>query len=561
MEQYMRQLHILSFVFVLMLALSACNGVSLSGADNSLTISVVYGSEKQSWMEAMTQAFNDQQVKTANGKTIVVNSTAMGSNDSLRQILDGTLQPTVWSPASGILIPVANEEWASRNNDAQLIDEAPALVLSPVVVAMWEPMARALGWPDKALGWGDIAELAASGKTWADFGHPEWGPFQFGHTHPDYSNSGITGILATAYAAAGKTRDLSVTDVQAPATAEFLRAVESGVIHYGESTGFFAEQMFSRGPSYLSAAVLYENLVVESRTSGQYPNLSLSVVAIYPREGTFWSDHPYAILNGSWVDEESRAAAETFRDFLLAQPQQQQALQYGFRPADPAIPIGAPIELGNGVDPAQPQTVLEVPGADVIQAVQTVWLQNKKRVDVMVVLDISGSMEQEGRLENAKSALRTFVNQLTDDDGFGLTVFNDTATVVSAMSPIGSKRQQVLDQIGGLFPDKGTRMVDTLREVYATLSAEPPGQRIRAIIVLGDGADNESGEGSTAALTSELSSENEGYSIKVFTIAYGTGTDVNLDLMRQIAEASGAKTYESGPTDIEQVYRDIATFF
>jgi Ca-activated chloride channel family protein len=129
------------------------------------------------------------------------------------------------------------------------------------------------------------------------------------------------------------------------------------------------------------------------------------------------------------------------------------------------------------------------------------------------------------------------------------------------MSPIGSKRQQVLDQIGGLFPDKGTRMVDTLREVYATLSAEPPGQRIRAIIVLGDGADNESGEGSTAALTSELSSENEGYSIKVFTIAYGTGTDVNLDLMRQIAEASGAKTYESGPTDIEQVYRDIATFF
>lgn len=557
----MRQLHILSFVFILMLALSACNGVSLSGANNSLTISVVYGSEKQSWMEAMTQAFNDQQVKTANGKTIVVNSTAMGSNDSLRQILDGTLQPTVWSPASGILIPVANEEWASRNNDAQLIDEAPALVLSPVVVAMWEPMARALGWPDKALGWGDIAELAASGKTWADFGHPEWGPFQFGHTHPDYSNSGITGILATAYAAAGKTRDLSVTDVQAPATAEFLRAVESGVIHYGESTGFFAEQMFSRGPSYLSAAVLYENLVVESRTSGQYPNLSLPVVAIYPREGTFWSDHPYAILNGSWVGEESRAAAETFRDFLLAQPQQQQALQYGFRPADPAIPIGAPIELGNGVDPAQPQTVLEVPGADVIQAVQTVWLQNKKRVDVMVVLDISGSMEQEGRLENAKSALRTFVNQLADDDGFGLTVFNDTATVVSAMSPIGSKRQQVLDQIGGLFPDKGTRMVDTLREVYATLSAEPPGQRIRAIIVLGDGADNESGEGSTAALTSELSSENEGYSIKVFTIAYGTGTDVNLDLMRQIAEASGAKTYESGPTDIEQVYRDIATFF
>ncbi len=70
----------------------------------------------------------------------------MGSTDSMNQILNGTIQPTVWSPASRILLPVANDEWGRRNNGVTLVDEnAPLLVLSPVVIAMRKPMAEALG--------------------------------------------------------------------------------------------------------------------------------------------------------------------------------------------------------------------------------------------------------------------------------------------------------------------------------------------------------------------------------------------------------------------------------
>jgi|GEM_PF-5754741 len=66
---------------------------------------------------------------------------------------------------------------------------------------------------------------------------------------------------------------------------------------------------------------------------------------------------------------------------------------------------------------------------------------------------------------------------------------------------------------------------------------------------------------SKSELTQLLAGDQEGYSIKVFTIAYGTGSDVDTVLMADIADASGARTYQSGPTEIEQVYRDIATFF
>ncbi len=556
----MRAIHLLLMLSLLIAMLAACgNGGAPS---NTVEISIVYGSEKRAWLEEAVSRFNNTRPKTDSGATIRVTATPMGSSDALNRILNGTLQPVVWSPASRILLPVANDEWGKRNPGQQLVSEdAPLLVLSPVVIAMWEPMARVLGWPDKPIGWTEIAELLASGKTWADSGRPEWGAVQFGHTHPDYSNSGITTIIAITYAAVGKTRGLTVADVENPRTAEFMRQIQSGVIHYGESTGFFAEQMFKRGPGYLSMAVLYENAVIESRDRERYPNLTTPVVAIYPREGTFWSDHPYAILNSPWVSAEQRAAAELFKNFLLDQPQQELALKYGFRPAGVNVPVGAPIIPENGVDPQQPATLLEVPRPEVLAAIRGIWAANKKRVDVMAVLDVSGSMQEENRLEQAKAALRIFVEQLGDADGFGLTIFSDEAIVLSPISPIGPKRAEMLERIAGLVPDGQTRLLDTIAEAYSVLAAEPPGQRIRAVVVLTDGLDNQSRR-SSEELLALLRQDEGGYSIKVFTIAFGGDADVNL--FKQIAEASGAKSYVGKPDEpgnIERVYTDIAVFF
>ncbi len=241
------------------------------------------------------------------------------------------------------------------------------------------------------------------------------------------------------------------------------------MIHYGESTGFFGRQMFTRGPAYLSAAVLYENLVVESYDETRYPNRSLPVVALYPEEGTFWSDHPFIIPNGAWMTDELRAAAATYRDFLLARPQQERALQFGFRPADQTVPIGEPITPARGVDPQQPQTVLDVPSAEVIGAVRNVWSQNKKGVEVQVVLDVSGSMQEEDRLEQAKTALTNFVERLQNNDRLGITVFSTDATELTPLDELGPKRQQVREQIGGLFPNGSTRLIDSVDVAYRAM--------------------------------------------------------------------------------------------
>jgi Ca-activated chloride channel family protein len=349
--------------------------------------------------------------------------------------------------------------------------------------------------------------------------------------------------------------------VQQPEVAQFIADVEAGIIHYGRSTGFFGRQMFRRGPGYLSAAVLYENLVVEAYDETLYPDLPLPVVAIYPSEGTFWSDHPYAILDGPWMDDELTEAAEIYRDFLLDQPQQEKALQYGFRPADVNVPIGEPITAENGVDPDQPATLLDVPDADVTRAIRDIWGENKKRVEVQVVLDVSGSMNEGGRLTGAKEALNIFIEQLADEDQLGIITFSDGASVLTPLDELGSKREDVIDRVNGLFADGGTRLIDTVMETYEQLEQEPAGERIRAIVVLSDGEDTAS-LNSVSELTSMLQADESGQSIKVFTIAYGNGGGSgDAALMEAIAEASGARTYRSNPAEIEQVYRDIATFF
>ena len=357
-----RLAHLLTLSVCAAFLLAACGSVQSLVAPPSVKVTILYGSEKQAWLEPLVKQYNSEQHKIASGKVIAIDATAMGSVESAEAIISGQTQATVWSPASGLYIPVGNAEWRKTHSDDLVTGTPEKLVLSPVVIAMWRPMAEALGWPDKALGWSDIAQLAISDQGWAAYNYPEWGSFKFGHTHPDYSNSGLVSVMAEAYAAAGKQRGLSTADLQDPKVQTFMSEVESSIIHYGTSTGFFADRMFTGGPSYLSAAVMYESLVAaqeDARLTGA--SSQLSVVAIYPKEGTFWSDHPYAIVNAPWVTPDQKEAAKDFEDFLLAKPQQLAAIQAGFRPADPSIPLGAPLDAAHGVDVQQPKTVLEVP--------------------------------------------------------------------------------------------------------------------------------------------------------------------------------------------------------
>jgi Ca-activated chloride channel homolog len=532
-------------------------------AARTVRLELVYGSEKQAWLVDAIESFHREQRAKGGEVFIEVHGTAMGSGESVTDIAQGTVQPHMWSPASDVYRPLLQDAWTSKHGAVggapDIAEDARPLVLSPVVIAMWKPMAEAMGWPDKPVGWSDILALSTNPRGWASVGHPEWGVFKLGHTHPEFSNSGLLSVLAEAYAAVGTTRELTREQLDAPQTRSFVQQIESSIVHYGKSTGFFAAKMMERGPAYLSAAVLYENLVIDSYEQAERP---FDLVAIYPKEGTFWIDNPLVILKAPWVTDEHRQAAAVFRDYLLSKPVQTRAMtEHGFRPADPSIAITAPIVPERGVDPKQPQTLLSTPTSEVIHHALEMWKQTKKTVDILFVFDRSGSMKGEP-LKQAKQGAQEFLRLLDDRDRVSILMFNhDVPGRVAALEQVGPQRQALTKQIENTFADGGTALYDAIAAAHQKLrrqALEDP-RRIFALVVLSDGVD-ESSRTKLEDLQRQITPSSEmGAVVRLFTIAYGPSADPRV--LQSIADAGGGAFFSGDPATIRQVYRDLAAFF
>jgi Ca-activated chloride channel family protein len=548
---------------VLVAGLAACKSEKEKGRVEpprvaAVTLRVVYGSEKRSWLEEQVRSFLASGARLSSGRLIAVEAKPMGSGEAMQGIIDGTLQPHVFSPASGAYVALLNRAWLGQAGKARPVcPQGDPLVLSPVVVAMWKPMAEALGWPGKQLGWRDLLKVNAGGEGWGGIGRPEWGSFKLGHTHPEYSNSGLLSVLAEAYAGARKTRGLEAEDLRTKPVRDLVQRVEGTVVHYGKSTGFFAEKMVERGPGYLSAAVLYENLVIESYSKAS--SAPFPLVAIYPVEGTFWSDHPYAVLDAPWVGADEREAAEKLLAFLKARPQQQRALEHGFRPADTGIPVGAPIDAAHGVDARQPQTLLEVPGAATLEALLALWRETKKAADVILVFDKSGSMAGKP-LAEAKAGARAFLDALGDRDRVSVMFFDEAVHPPFGPLAIGTGKEALADRISGAIAGGGTALYDATARAYALAlerATKEPGL-IHAVVVMTDGKD-ESSRADFADLRRVLSVEGRDTPVRIFTIGYGARAQV--DVLARIAENAQGASARGSVEDIVAVYRDMAAFF
>nr|MDP9122660.1 VWA domain-containing protein [Acidobacteriota bacterium] len=281
---------------------------------------------------------------------------------------------------------------------------------------------------------------------------------------------------------------------------------------------------------------------------------------IYPKEGTFWSDHPVGIVEREWVTPEHRQAAEVYIRYLLARPQQERALQYGFRPSAVEIPLASPVDVAHGVDPKEPQTTLEVPPVEVIDAVQKLWHQSKKRSSLTLVLDTSGSMSRDQKMENAKAGAEQLLRLLDADDSFSFLPFSSEMAWAVQGAKLAAERDSVIERLRGVFPGGETALYDSIAAAYdyqAELARKDPG-RISAVVVLTDGEDNRS-RLSLEQLLQKIRSGSEATPIRVFTIGYGK--DANRQILTQIADATQGRSYEGTPANILTVFREISTFF
>jgi len=496
----------------------------------------------------------------------------------------------IWSPAASSWGAVLNHRLGQAGQPPMAPADARPFMLTPLVIAMPKPMADALGYPDTPVGYGDLIALSQDPNGWASKGHPEWGRFKFGKTNPNFSTSALSATIAQYYAATGKQADLTLEDLNDPEVEAFSRAVESAVVHYGDITLTFLNNWFrndARGTSltYVSAVAVEEKSVIDYNRGnpdgitdpGEQPRPpKVPLVAVYPKEGTLFSDNPLYVLDAPWVDAEEREGARAFERFVQQPANQRRVLEFGFRPGNPDVAVGAPIEAGNGVDPDQPQTELRVPEPPVLAAVIDKWAVHRKSARVLIVLDVSGSMGDpvdgdRNKLDLAKSAAIDAIGQFKDEDEVGLRIFStgigpadhpDYVDLVP-IGPIGANRETIRTRIRSLTPTNGTPLYTVARDSHRELRNSYDPARINAVLLLTDGRNeddrNRDLDGTLAALRE--GSEGQATSpVRMFPIAYGEGAD--LGVLERMAEATNAKAYDaSDPTTIANVFTAVVSNF
>ena len=191
-------------------------------------------------------------------------------------------------------------------------------------------------------------------------------------------------VMSSIYAVAGKTSGMTVDDLKNPKIIDKVGLLERSIVHYGESSSWMTEKLCTKGPAYLSAVTLYESSVVTANDKYK-SQMPFKLVAIYPKEGTFWENHPSGVVQADWVSPEQKQAADKFLAFMTAKEQQAKAPTYGYRPTDTSVALSSPIDEAHGVNPKQTNAgALEVPSQEVFSRAQELWHKVKKHSTVFM---------------------------------------------------------------------------------------------------------------------------------------------------------------------------------
>ncbi len=512
-----------------------------------------------STLAKLAEQFNAQARKAPDGSLMLVRTLSVVPEKMIEQSLANPPFQAI-APDSSLWLNQLDRRWAEQYSAGEGESLIPIgnrrfgdpvrYAASPVVIAAWESVARELGWPERDIGWKDIQQKATADTTF------KWNHPSTGHA------SGLLATLAEFYAGAGLTRGLTEEAATAQSTLDYVRAVESTVRFYGEGEDVIVQRLAAEGRNFLDAFVAQEQVVIawNQTQSGE------RLVAIYPAEGTLWADHPLALLELGMpgeapITDNQRRTYQAFVDYLISTEVQKQLLSVGYRPADLDVRLdgsGSPF-TGDAVDWRQPQTTLQIPAASVVEVVQNVWWYTKRPTNIYLVVDTSGSMEENDKIELTRVALRSFVDQIRGDrDRVGLVTFASSVYVERPLQALDDAgRTALYTDIERLSASGNTALIDGIWEAYSRLTTEGSPEAINAIVVMTDGQENSSRQ-SLSAMQRRIQQEH-GMQIVIFTIAFGNDADEKL--MRSIAETGGGQYRRADETDIEDLYKIISTYF
>ncbi|MFD0968890.1 substrate-binding domain-containing protein [Plantactinospora endophytica] len=413
--------------------------------------------------------------------------------------------PNVWLPDSSTWLLRLRQQapaFAPQNNTS--------VARSPVVVAMPEPLATTVGWPQKKLGWKDLLGRITTGTQ-----------LKTGLVEPSRDAAGLAGLLSLSIAAQ------SAGGAQAQqATTAALRALATGVSAVREE--LIAQFPRATDPTSiargLGAAALSEEDVIEF--NAKKPPVPLA--ALYLEPAPISLDYPYAVMPG--IEPAKAAAADKLFAALGTAGFRRDLAAQGLRAADGtwadgfAPPRGAPSPAGT----SQPTPTTPAPnpggtagGGDglLIERVLSSWAVATQTGRMLAIIDISGSMSRKvptannaTRMQVTLEAARRGLALFDDSWALGLWVFStelngsrDYRSLVP-IGPMSAQREQLESKLGTITPKKlgDTGLYDTILAGYRAVQDDWQPGRVNSVVMLTDGKNEDADGISQAALLAEL---------------------------------------------------------
>lgn len=188
--------------------------------------------------------------------------------------------------------------------------------------------------------------------------------------------------------------------------------------------------------------------------------------------------------------------------------------------------------------------------------------------DIMLITDVSISMNADGKFSAAKSAAKSFVNKASENsqNAIGLVSFGDDADLESSLS---NNFKSVISEINDLDLEGATCIACAIKRANDEISSKKRNQYKNVIILLTDGVANRSiksgydgkNSGVQDAEKNAIEQAKAGFSKNntvIFTI--GLGNEINSTFLKKIAAETGGKYYSSpSSSQLNTIYQEIAT--
>lgn len=421
-----------------------------------------------------------------------------------------------------------------------------SIARSPLVLGLKHERAEELGWDKRAPTWTEIAQVARREEG-----------LNLGMANPAASELGLLELLSAASVFGSKREPLDAADLDNPRLRNFYGAARL----LGGGGGWLSD-VYSKEEDRLDGIITYESSVLALDADAEALDDPLTVVHI--RDGSIHADFPLMLVNGA-----RRADYKRLLDWLRSKPVQRQIMEKTFRrPAEPQVALIP--ELARD----RPDPLVASPKPAMLESLVTAFGDSvRPPAHSYFLLDASGSMADDGRIDELKSALAVLTGsssatlsgrlaRIPDRDKVDLLSFDsrlrEGVSLDFAPDSYAASMQQFRNYVDALQPHGGTAIYDALQATYVrALKDRRKSPGYRAVIVLVTDGHNASGENFEAFRDWLQALPDTSQDIRVFPVLFG---EVELRDMKEVAALTHGRVIDASDIGLDKALERVRAY-